>query len=121
MWDGDKYTLCQNGVDFQLVEIRNCFFIPFPCVIHEIQLVLLEPKLLHERVGHFSLRMLHQTVKAGVVRDPPDMKSFHLGSCCDTCALMKSTPTPFKLPSRELCKLPGDVMLWKLLDPTRGR
>jgi hypothetical protein len=116
-WDGDCYTLVQDGISFQSLECHNCCFIPILWSKSEVNAIAMEPRLLHKRVGHFSLRMLHQTIKAGAIRDPLDMKSFHLKACCDTCAMMKSTHLPIKLPSRNVCKGPGDVIAADLVGP----
>ncbi|PLW53210.1 hypothetical protein PCANC_09768 [Puccinia coronata f. sp. avenae] len=119
-WDGDKYLLVQDGVIFSSIKSQNHCFIPILHPKSQVCAVALEPRLLHERVGHFSLRILHRTIKAGAIRDPPKLGSFHLKGCCDTCALMKSTHLPVKLPSRDICMEPGDVIAADVVGPYKA-
>jgi hypothetical protein len=67
-WDGNKYAWVQDGVLFESVESQNCCFIPLLHANSQFSSVVMEPRLLHECFGPFSLRMLHCTIKAGAIR-----------------------------------------------------
>ncbi|KNZ50193.1 uncharacterized protein VP01_4550g1 [Puccinia sorghi] len=83
--------------------VTNDVIRPMSCV----NAIEVHPCVLHERLGHLSLRLIDRTVRAGAVVDYPAVGKLKLDACCETCATTKATRLPVSLP---LCD-------W---DPTRN-
>ncbi|KNZ53730.1 hypothetical protein VP01_3153g3 [Puccinia sorghi] len=60
---------------------------------------------------------LKKTVRAGAVLDSPAVRALKLEACCETCAATKATQAVVSLPSRDICKEPGDVIAADLIGP----
>jgi hypothetical protein len=116
-WNDDTYTLVQDGKPFPTTERNNRCFLPFSYTESKNAAICVESDILHERIGHFSLRMLRETVRRQAVSNAPEVKSVKPNRSCETCAMMKATHLPVEFPSREVCLEPGDVIAADVIGP----
>ncbi|KNZ44114.1 uncharacterized protein VP01_94g1 [Puccinia sorghi] len=119
-WDGDIYTLVQRGIRFSSVEIQHRCFLKLSRAVSCVNAIEIHPRVLHERLGHLSLRLIEKTVQAGAVVDSPSVRQLKLDSCCVTCATTKATRQPVSLPSRDICRDPGDVIAADVVGPYKA-
>ncbi|KNZ45573.1 uncharacterized protein VP01_7g13 [Puccinia sorghi] len=116
-WDGDTYTLVQNGVKSPLTEIDNCCFTPVNCPVASLNSVEIHPHVLHERFGHVALWAIERTIQVGAVLDSPGVRKLKQDVCCKTCATTNATRNAVSLPSRDICNEPGEVIAADVIGP----